>query len=55
MNHLTRQFIDQYDKAHPDFESRYCPVADLYDSDLDIFHIEEVQDAYIEFKQEVKA
>lgn len=53
MNHLTRQFIDQYDREHPDFESRYCPVADLYDSDLDMFHIEEVQDEYEEFKQGV--
>ena len=53
MNKQTRQFIDQYDKAHPDFESRYCPVADLYDADLDMFHIEEVQDEYEEFKQGV--
>ena len=51
MNNLTRQFIDQYDREHPDFASRYCPVADLYDADLDIFHIEEVQDEYVEFKQ----
>ena len=50
MKNITRQFIDQYDKAHPDFESRYCPVADLYDADLDMFHIEEVQDEYEEFK-----
>ena len=54
MNHLTRQFIDQYDREHPDFASRYCQVADLYDTDLDMFHIEEVQDEYVEFKQGVK-
>ena len=28
-----------------------CAVADLYDSDLDMFHIEEVQDEYEEFKK----
>ena len=53
MNHLTRQFIDQYESEHPDFRGRYCPVADLYDSDLDMFHIEEVQDEYEEFKEAV--
>lgn len=50
MNNITRQFIDQYDREHPDFASRVCAVADLYDSDLDMFHIEEVQDEYEEFK-----
>ena len=50
MNHLTRQFIDQYERENPNFTSRYCPVADLYDADLDMFHIEEVQDEYEEFK-----
>ena len=50
MNNITRQFVDQYEREHPNFTSRYCPVADLYDSDLDIFHIEEVQDEYEEFK-----
>ena len=50
MNQLTRQFIDQYDREHPDFAFRVCAVADLYDSDLDMFHIEEVQDEYEEFK-----
>lgn len=54
MNHLTRQFIDQYNREHSNFASRYCPVADLYDADLDMFHIEEVQDEYEEFKGEVK-
>lgn len=54
MNHITRQFIDQYEREHPYFASRYCPVADLYDADLDMFHIEEVQDEYEEFKQGVK-
>ena len=51
MNHLTRQFVDQYESEYPDFRRHYCPVADLYDSDLDMFHIEEVQDEYEEFKQ----
>ena len=51
MNHITRQFIDQYEREHPYFASRYCPVADLYDADLDMFHIEEVQDEYEEFKK----
>ena len=55
MSHLTLQFIDQYDREHPDFASRYCQVADLYDADLDIFHIEEVQDEYEEFKEAQKA
>ena len=54
MDHLTHQFIDQYDREHPDFASRYCPLADLYDTDLDIFHIEEVQDEYVEFKEAQK-
>lgn len=53
MNHLTRQFIDQYDREHPDFAFRVCAVVDLYDSDLDIFHIDEVQDEYVEFKEAV--
>ena len=51
MNHLTRQFVDQYDREHPEFASRYCPVADLYDADLDMFQIEEVNAEYVEFKQ----
>ena len=50
MNNITRQFIEKYDREHPSFASRYCQVADLYDSDLDTFHIEEVQDGYEEFK-----
>ena len=54
MNHLTIQFIDQYESGHPDFVSRYCRVSDLYDADLDMFHIEEVQDEYEEFKGGVK-
>ena len=54
MNHITRQFIDQYEREHPYFASRYCPVADLYDTDLDIFHIEEVNDEYVEFKEAQK-
>ena len=54
MNHLARQFVDQYDREHPDFASRYRRVADLYDADLDMFHIEEVNDEYVEFKQGVK-
>ena len=51
MNNITRQFIDQYDIEHPDFAFRVCAVADLYDADLDMFHIEEVQDEYEEFKK----
>ena len=51
MNNITRQFIDQFEREHPGFASRYCQVADLYDADLDIFHIDEVQDEYEEFKQ----
>lgn len=50
MNNITRQFIDQCDREHPGFAFRVCAVADLYDSDLDMFHIEEVQDEYEEFK-----
>ena len=53
MNQLTRQFINQYERKHPNFTSRYCRVPELYDSDLDMFHIEEVQDEYEEFKQGV--
>ncbi len=53
MNQTTRNFIDQYESKYPDFIGRYCPLADLYDSDLDMFHIEEVQDEYEEFKQGV--
>ena len=44
MNNITLQFIEKYDREHPDFAFRVCAVADLYDSDLDMFHIEEVQD-----------
>ena len=51
---LPQNFIDQYEAQNPDFASRYCRIADLYDADLDIFHIEEVQDEYVEFKQGVK-
>ena len=47
---LPQNFIDQYESEHPDFTARYCRVADLYDADLDMFHIEEVQDEYEEFK-----
>ena len=54
MNHITLQFIDQFEHEHPGFASRYCRVAYLYDADLDMFHIEEVQDEYEEFKQGVK-
>ena len=52
---LPQNFIDQYESEHPDFASRVCAVADLYDSDLDMFHIEEVQDEYEEFKEAQKA
>ena len=45
MNHLTRQFIEKYDREHPGFASRYCQVADLYDADLDIFQIELLEQA----------
>ena len=55
MNHITLQFIDQFEREHPGFASRYCKVADLYDADLDTFHIEEVQDEYEEFKEAQKA
>lgn len=48
---LPQNFIDQYEAQNPDFASRYCPVSDLYDADLDMFHIEEVNDEYVEFKQ----
>ena len=54
MNHITLQFIEQYELEHPGFAFRVCAVADPYDSDLDMFHIEEVQDEYEEFKQGVK-
>ena len=37
MNHITLQFIDQFEREHPGFASRYCRVADLYDADLDMF------------------
>ena len=47
---IPQNFINQYESEHPEFASRYCPVADLYDADLDMFHIEEVQDEYEEFK-----
>jgi len=47
---LPQNFIDRYEAQNPDFVARYCPLADLYDSDLDMFHIEEVQDEYEEFK-----
>ena len=47
---LPQNFIDQYEAQNPDFATRYCRVADLYDADLDMFHIEEVQDEYVEFK-----
>lgn len=55
MNNITRQFVEKYDREHPGFAFRYCPVADLYDDDLDMFHIEEVQDEYEEFKEAQKA
>ena len=51
---LPQNFINQYEREHPNFTSRYCPVADLYDTDLDIFHIEEVNDEYVEFKEAQK-
>lgn len=51
MNHLTKKFIEQFEAENPNFRRMYCPVADMYDADLDMFHIEEVQDEYEEFKQ----
>ena len=54
MNHITLQFIDRYEREHPGFAFHYCRVADLYDADLDMFHIEEVLYLFEEFKQGVK-
>ncbi|MHA3082157.1 hypothetical protein ACX1NX_03030 [Acinetobacter sp. ANC 5383] len=51
MNQITRDFIKTYEADHPEVIRMYCELNRLYDADLDMFHIEEINDEYQEFKR----
>lgn len=51
MSKTTFKFIQWYESKYPEFVNRYGALKRLYDSDLDSFFIEEINDAYEEFKR----
>jgi len=51
MNQITRQFIKHYESEHPEVVRNYGGLNRMYDIDLDTFFIEEIDEAYFEFKQ----
>lgn len=53
MNKISKEalfFINWFEKKHPEFINQFGKVSNFFDSDLDEFQIEEIQDAYIEHK-----
>ncbi|MBL4061958.1 hypothetical protein [Acinetobacter baumannii] len=51
MSKTTFKFIQWYESKCPEFVNRYGALKRLYDSDLDSFFIEEIDELYKEFKQ----
>ena len=51
MNKTTRDFIKHYESEHPEVVRNYGGLNRMYDIDLDTFFIEEIDEAYFEFKQ----
>ena len=55
MNQITRQFIKAYESEHPEVVRNYGGLNRMYDIDLDTFFVEEIDEAYFEFKQGAKS
>ena len=55
MNKVTRDFIKHYEAINPEVISNYGGLNRMYDIDLDTFFIEEIDEAYFEFKQGAKS
>ena len=51
---MLNKFIQWFEKDSPNFTVRYGEVLKFYDKELDEFHIEEIQEAYVWFKNGVE-
>ena len=47
---MLRKFISWFEKDSPNFITKFGDVIKFYDNESDEFQIEEIQEAYAEFK-----
>lgn len=47
---MLNKFIEWFEKDSPNFVVRYGDLIKFYDKESDEFQIEEIQSAYVEFK-----
>lgn len=47
---MLPKFIAWFEKDSPNFITKFGDVRKFYDTQSDEFHIQEIQDAYIDFK-----
>ena len=43
-------FMNWFENEYPEFINQFGEVSNFFDSNLDVFQIKEIQDAYIEYK-----
>lgn len=51
---MLNKFIQWFEKDSPNFVVRYGEVIKFYDASIDEFQVQEIQDAYIEFKENIE-
>ncbi len=51
---MLNKFIQWFEDDSPNFVVRYGEVIKFYDASIDEFQIQEIQDAYIEFKESIE-
>lgn len=47
---MLNEFTDWFDKDSPNFNGKYGSLMSFYDKQADEFQIQEIQDAYEQFK-----
>lgn len=50
---MPNEFMGWFNQNYPQFYNTFGKIEDFYDKDSDSFHIQEIDDAYLEFKSGV--
>lgn len=50
---MLNEFVEWFEDEHPQFKSTFGDAMEFYDKEKDEFYIEEVNDAYCEYKSGV--
>jgi len=49
---VHRKFMIWFEKEYPEFINQFGEIQKFYDASSDEFHIEEINDAYVDFKND---